>query len=65
MKHGTTTLPAESYLSAQNTDQFTLKKQGKISRIRAGWDDEDIPQYIEDRMWARIAEKRKQTQMTR
>ena len=57
-------LPSEKFLSAQNTDQFTLKKQGKIARLRAGWDDEDIPQYIEDRMWARIAKVRKQKQKT-
>ena len=64
MRHGTTMLPSEKFLSVQNTDQFTLKKQGKIVRLRAGWDDKDIPQYIKDRMWARIAKARKQNQKT-
>ena len=54
MQHGTTTLPSREFLSKRNTDQFMLKHQGKISQIRAGWDDCDMCQCDLDNLWKEL-----------
>ena len=57
MQHGTTTLPSIEFLSKRNTDQFTLKHQGKISQIRAGWDDCEMSDKAWNLLWKELEEE--------